>query len=160
MAWTTSREIFSTSQKSRLSCHLPRTRPDYWLSEFAITEFLSKSKDLCTKTRGSINQDTRRMGNYRLSPWVLERGMGKSWRGPIRKNRINWYTHLKRHHHARLRAQRKRRSPTLFLLTPRGIESCKVTSIEKILAQEVDATEVRKRLATNFAKTFNLDWTV
>ncbi len=45
------------------------------------------------------------------------------------------------------------------LLTPCGIENCKVTSMEKILGQEVNSEEVRKRLATNFAEVFNLEWT-
>jgi lipoate-protein ligase B len=45
------------------------------------------------------------------------------------------------------------------LLTPCGIENCKVTSMEKILNQQVDTALVRERLATNFAKIFRLEWT-
>ncbi len=45
------------------------------------------------------------------------------------------------------------------LLTPCGIENCKVTSMEKILGQEESSEKVRKRLATNFAEIFNLEWT-
>ncbi len=45
------------------------------------------------------------------------------------------------------------------LLTPCGIENCKVTSMKKILGQEVNSEEVRKRLAINFAEIFNLEWT-
>ena len=45
------------------------------------------------------------------------------------------------------------------LLTPCGIENCKVTSMEKIHGQQVNSEEVQKRLATNFAEVFNLEWT-
>ncbi len=45
------------------------------------------------------------------------------------------------------------------LLTPCGIENCKVTSMEKLLNQQVNSEEVRKRLATNFAEILNLEWT-
>ena len=45
------------------------------------------------------------------------------------------------------------------LLTPCGIENCKVTSMEKILGQQVDAAHVREQIATHFAEIFNLDWT-
>ncbi len=44
------------------------------------------------------------------------------------------------------------------LLTPCGIENCKVTSMKKILNKQVDSGLVRKRLATNFAEIFNLEW--
>ena len=44
------------------------------------------------------------------------------------------------------------------LLTPCGIENCKVTSMQKILDQQVNAEEVRKILATSFAKVFGLEW--
>ncbi len=45
------------------------------------------------------------------------------------------------------------------LLTPCGIENCKVTSMERILCQQVDGDLVRKSLATNFSEIFNLEWT-
>ena len=45
------------------------------------------------------------------------------------------------------------------LLIPCGIENCRVTSMETILCQQVNSEEVRKRLATNFAEAFNLEWT-
>ncbi len=44
------------------------------------------------------------------------------------------------------------------LLTPCGIENCKVTSMEKILGQQVDATQVREQLASHFAQIFRLQW--
>ena len=44
------------------------------------------------------------------------------------------------------------------LLTPCGIENCKVTSMEKILSQQVDGGLVQKSLATNFAEIFRLEW--
>ena len=45
------------------------------------------------------------------------------------------------------------------LLTPCGLENCKVTSMEKILAQQVDTELVREKIATNFAEIFRLEWT-
>ena len=45
------------------------------------------------------------------------------------------------------------------LLTPCGIENCKVTSMEKIISQQVDGGLVRKSLASNFAEIFKLEWT-
>ena len=45
------------------------------------------------------------------------------------------------------------------LLTPCGIENCKVTSMETILNEQVDNGKVGKRLATHFAHGFNLEWT-
>ncbi len=45
------------------------------------------------------------------------------------------------------------------LLTPCGIENCKVTSIKKILDQQVDCDIVRERLAAYFADVFRLEWT-
>lgn len=45
------------------------------------------------------------------------------------------------------------------LLTPCGIENCKVTSMEKILGQQVEAAHVREQIAIHFAEIFNLDWT-
>lgn len=45
------------------------------------------------------------------------------------------------------------------LLTPCGIENCKVTSMEKILNQKTDMKLVREQVATNFADIFNLEWT-
>ena len=44
------------------------------------------------------------------------------------------------------------------LLTPCGIENCKVTSMKKILCQKVDSGLVRGSLATNFAEIFRLEW--
>ncbi len=45
------------------------------------------------------------------------------------------------------------------LLTPCGIENCKVTSMEKILGQQVDSELVREKIVTNFAEIFKVDWT-
>ncbi len=45
------------------------------------------------------------------------------------------------------------------LLTPCGIENCKVTSMERILSQQVDSTQVREQIATHFSEIFRLDWT-
>ena len=45
------------------------------------------------------------------------------------------------------------------LLTPCGIENCKVTSMEKILDQQVDTAHVREQVATHFAQIFRLEWT-
>ena len=45
------------------------------------------------------------------------------------------------------------------LLTPCGIEHCVMTSMEKILDQQVDSEQVRERLATNFAEVFRVEWT-
>ncbi len=45
------------------------------------------------------------------------------------------------------------------LLTPCGIEHCVMTSMEKILGQQVDVAQVRKQVATHFAEIFNLEWT-
>jgi lipoate-protein ligase B len=44
------------------------------------------------------------------------------------------------------------------LLTPCGIAHCVVTSMEKILDQQVDVKKVRERLAANFAEVFRLQW--
>ncbi len=45
------------------------------------------------------------------------------------------------------------------LLTPCGIENCKVTSMEKILDQQVDAAHVREQIAIHFSHVFRLEWT-
>ena len=45
------------------------------------------------------------------------------------------------------------------LLTPCGIENCKVTSMEKILSQQIDVAQIREQIATHFAEIFNLEWT-
>jgi lipoate-protein ligase B len=44
------------------------------------------------------------------------------------------------------------------LLSPCGIENCVMTSMEKILDQQVDAEQVRERLGTNFAEVFRVKW--
>ena len=46
-----------------------------------------------------------------------------------------------------------------FLLSPCGIEHCVMTSMEKLLDQQVDIVQVRDRVATNFAQVFKLEWT-
>lgn len=45
------------------------------------------------------------------------------------------------------------------LLSPCGIENCVVTSMAKHLDHHVDAELVRKRIASNFAEVFMLEWT-
>lgn len=44
------------------------------------------------------------------------------------------------------------------LLSPCGIEHCVMTSMKKLLDQQVDSGQVRARLATNFAEVFSLEW--
>ncbi len=43
------------------------------------------------------------------------------------------------------------------LLSPCGIEHCKMTSMEKILNQQVDLTLVRDQIATHFAEIFRVE---
>ncbi len=45
------------------------------------------------------------------------------------------------------------------LLTPCGIEHCTMTSIQKILGQQVDSGQVREQVTTHFADIFRLEWT-
>jgi lipoyl(octanoyl) transferase len=45
------------------------------------------------------------------------------------------------------------------LLSPCGIEHCIMTSMEKILDQQVDVGHVREQVATHFAHVFRLEWT-
>ena len=45
------------------------------------------------------------------------------------------------------------------LLSPCGIENCVMTSMEKILDQQVDMAHVQEKIATNFAHVFKLEWT-
>jgi lipoyl(octanoyl) transferase len=45
------------------------------------------------------------------------------------------------------------------LLSPCGIEHCVMTSMEKILAQQVDVAQVREQIATHFGHVFRLEWT-
>ncbi len=44
------------------------------------------------------------------------------------------------------------------LLSPCGIEHCVMTSMEKILDQQVDSVHVREQIATHFAHVFRLEW--
>ena len=44
------------------------------------------------------------------------------------------------------------------LVSPCGIEHCVMTSMEKILAQQVDMAHVREQVATHFAHAFSLEW--
>ena len=44
------------------------------------------------------------------------------------------------------------------LLSPCGIEHCVITSMEKILDQQVDVAHVREQVATHFAHVFRLEW--
>ena len=44
------------------------------------------------------------------------------------------------------------------LLSPCGIEHCVITSMEKILDQQVDVPHVREQVATHFAHVFRLEW--
>lgn len=44
------------------------------------------------------------------------------------------------------------------LLTPCGIENCKVTSMEKTLNQQIDMAQLRERVTANFANVFKLKW--
>ena len=45
------------------------------------------------------------------------------------------------------------------LLTPCGIEHCVMTSMAKLLGQQVDIVQVREQVATHFSEIFNLEWT-
>ena len=45
------------------------------------------------------------------------------------------------------------------LLSPCGIENCVMTSMEKLLDQQVDTAIVRERLAAHFSDVFKLKWT-
>ncbi len=44
------------------------------------------------------------------------------------------------------------------LLSPCGIDHCVMTSIEKILDQQVDVAHVREQIAIHFAQVFRLEW--
>ena len=44
------------------------------------------------------------------------------------------------------------------LLSPCGIEHCEMTSMEKILGQQVNVAQVREQVATHFAHVFRLEW--
>jgi lipoyl(octanoyl) transferase len=44
------------------------------------------------------------------------------------------------------------------LLSPCGIENCVMTSMEKILDQQVDVAHVREQVADHFAQVFKLQW--
>ena len=44
------------------------------------------------------------------------------------------------------------------LLSPCGIENCVMTSMKKILDQQVDAAHVREQVAAHFAQVFGLEW--
>ena len=44
------------------------------------------------------------------------------------------------------------------LLSPCGIEHCVMTSMEKMLDQQVDMAHVREQVATHFAHVFRLEW--
>ena len=43
-------------------------------------------------------------------------------------------------------------------LTPCGIEHCLMTSMEKLLDQQIDVAHVREQVATHFAHVFRLEW--
>ena len=45
------------------------------------------------------------------------------------------------------------------LLSPCGIEHCVMTSMAKLLNQQIDLAHVREQLTTNFATVFGLQWT-
>jgi lipoate-protein ligase B len=45
------------------------------------------------------------------------------------------------------------------LLSPCGIEHCVMTSMEKILGNPIDGTQVREQVATHFSEVFQLKWT-
>ena len=44
------------------------------------------------------------------------------------------------------------------LLSPCGIENCVMTSMEKILDQQIDVAHVREQVAAHFAHVFRLEW--
>jgi lipoate-protein ligase B len=44
------------------------------------------------------------------------------------------------------------------LLSPCGIENCVMTSMEKILDQQVDVAHLREQVAAHFAHVFGLEW--
>jgi len=44
------------------------------------------------------------------------------------------------------------------LLTPCGIEHCVMTSMEKLLNQQIDVAQVREQVAAYFAEVFSLEW--
>ena len=45
------------------------------------------------------------------------------------------------------------------LLSPCGIEHCVMTSMEKLLDQQVDVANVREQIGTHFSHVFRLEWT-